>query len=120
MLALIKLTLTLPGLSPPKMSWVTLPIAPTGVVSVSPVTRQATRQPEGQCDRDSSFPNRHAEAGVPEPGKRNKRHELAAAKPAHRRLDVPGLARSRRAEGEHLSEITERAQCRAPAQRKAQ
>src|SRR5215470_5276755 len=42
MLALIKLTLTLPGLSAPKMSWVTLPIAPTGVVSVSPVTRQAT------------------------------------------------------------------------------
>src|ERR1700745_3348308 len=42
MVALIKLTLTLPGLSPPKMSWVTLPIAPTGVVSVSPVTRQAT------------------------------------------------------------------------------
>ena len=25
------------------MSWVILPIAPTGVVSVSPVTRQATR-----------------------------------------------------------------------------
>src|SRR3989449_7097455 len=42
MLALIKLTLTLPGLSAPKMSCVTLPIAPTGVVSVSPVTRQAT------------------------------------------------------------------------------
>src|SRR5262249_10403282 len=42
MLALIKLTLTLPGLSRPKISWVTLPIAPTGVVSVSPVTRQAT------------------------------------------------------------------------------
>src|SRR5947209_6701504 len=42
MLALIKLTVTLPGLSPPKMSCVTLPIAPTGVVSVSPVTRQAT------------------------------------------------------------------------------
>jgi hypothetical protein len=42
MLALIKLTLTLRGLSAPKMSWVTLPIAPTGVVSVSPVTRQAT------------------------------------------------------------------------------
>src|SRR5256885_16366514 len=42
MLALIRLTLTLPGLSAPKMSCVTLPIAPTGVVSVSPVTRQAT------------------------------------------------------------------------------
>src|SRR5207302_5384542 len=42
MLALIKLTLTLPGLSAPKVSCVTLPIAPTGVVSVSPVTRQAT------------------------------------------------------------------------------
>src|ERR1700758_2916101 len=42
MLALIKLTLMLPGLSAPKMSWVTLPIAPIGVVSVSPVTRQAT------------------------------------------------------------------------------
>src|SRR3979409_1600006 len=42
MLALIKLTLTLPGLSAPKMSCVTLPMGPTGVVSVSPVTRQAT------------------------------------------------------------------------------
>src|SRR5947207_7576203 len=42
MLALIKLTLTLPGCNAPKMSCVTLPIAPTGVVSVSPVTRQAT------------------------------------------------------------------------------
>src|ERR1700747_2533480 len=42
MLALIKLTLMLPGLSAPKMIWVTLPIAPIGVVSVSPVTRQAT------------------------------------------------------------------------------
>src|SRR5262249_36783100 len=42
MLALIELTLILPGLSAPKMSWVTLPIAPTGVVSVSPVTRQPT------------------------------------------------------------------------------
>src|SRR2546429_1767004 len=42
MLALIKLTLTLPGLSTPKVSCVTLPRAPIGVVSVSPVTRQAT------------------------------------------------------------------------------
>src|SRR3954451_6111728 len=42
MFALIRLTVTLPGLSPPKMSCVTLPIAPTGVVSVSPVTRAAT------------------------------------------------------------------------------
>src|SRR5262249_8784252 len=42
MLALIRLTLTLPGLSAPKVSCVTLPMAPTGVVSVSPVTRQAT------------------------------------------------------------------------------
>src|SRR5436190_1725791 len=42
MLALIRLMLTLPGLSAPKASWVTLPMAPTGVVSVSPVTRQAT------------------------------------------------------------------------------
>src|SRR4030095_6717600 len=40
MLALIKLTLTLPGLSAPNVSCVTFPIAPTGVVSVSPVTRQ--------------------------------------------------------------------------------
>ena len=32
----------LPGLSAPKVSWVTLPMAPVGVVSVSPVTRQAT------------------------------------------------------------------------------
>src|SRR5262245_13864120 len=42
MLALIKLTLTLQGLSAPNTSCVTFPIAPTGVVSVSPVTRQAT------------------------------------------------------------------------------
>src|SRR5262249_29689786 len=42
MLALIKLILTFPGLSAPKVSCVILPMAPTGVVSVSPVTRQAT------------------------------------------------------------------------------
>src|SRR5436189_1919344 len=42
MLALIKLALMLPGLSASKVSCVTLAIAPTGVVSVSPVTRQAT------------------------------------------------------------------------------
>src|SRR5438876_10520645 len=57
---------------------------------------------------------------VPEPGKSNKRHDLADGKPAHWRLDAAGFARSRRAEGEHLSEITERAQRRAPAQRKTQ
>src|SRR6266581_4208631 len=43
MLALIKLTLTLPGLSAPKVSFVPLPISLMGAVSVSPVTRQATR-----------------------------------------------------------------------------
>ena len=43
MFALIRFTSMLPGLSPPKTSWVTLPIAPMGVVSVSPVTRHATK-----------------------------------------------------------------------------
>src|SRR5581483_9529241 len=42
MLALIRLTFMFPGLIAPNVSWVTLPIAPMGVVSVSPVTRQAT------------------------------------------------------------------------------
>ncbi len=42
MLAAIKFTFTLPGLMAPKVSCVTLPIAPMGVVSVSPVTRHAT------------------------------------------------------------------------------
>ena len=43
MLALMRLTFMFPGLRPPKISCVTLPIAPIGVVSVSPVIRQATR-----------------------------------------------------------------------------
>ena len=43
MLALMRLMFMWPGLSAPNVSWVILPIAPTGVVSVSPVTRQATR-----------------------------------------------------------------------------
>ena len=42
MFALMRLTFMSPGLSTPNASWVILPIAPTGVVSVSPVTRQAT------------------------------------------------------------------------------
>ena len=42
MLALIRLTSMLPGLIAPNVSCVTLPMAPMGVVSVSPVTRQAT------------------------------------------------------------------------------
>ena len=41
-LALIRFTLTFLGCKTPKTSCVILPIAPTGVVSVSPVTRQAT------------------------------------------------------------------------------
>src|SRR5277367_1367519 len=42
MFAAMRLTLMLPGLSAPKVSCVTLPIGPIGVVSVSPVTRHAT------------------------------------------------------------------------------
>jgi hypothetical protein len=41
-LALIKFAVVLPGWSTPNTSWVILPMAPTGVVSVSPVTRHAT------------------------------------------------------------------------------
>ena len=41
--ALIRFTVMLPGLRTPNVSCVIFPIAPTGVVSVSPVTRQATR-----------------------------------------------------------------------------
>src|SRR5438034_11830635 len=61
MLALIKLTLMLPGLSAPKMSWVTLPIAPTGVVSVSPVTRQAT----SASQKDSATAITVSQTGMP-------------------------------------------------------
>src|SRR5207244_801554 len=61
MLALIKLTLMLPGLSAPKMSWVTLPIAPTGVVSVSPVTRQAT----SASQKDSATAITLCQTGMP-------------------------------------------------------
>src|SRR5262250_1877175 len=61
MLALIKLTLMLPGLSAPKMSWVTLPIAPTGVVSVSPVTRQAT----SASQKDSATAIAVSQTGMP-------------------------------------------------------
>jgi len=61
MLALIKLTLTLPGLSAPKMSWVTLPIAPMGVVSVSPVTRQAT----SASQKDSATAIAVSQTGMP-------------------------------------------------------
>ena len=42
MLAAMMLVFMLPGANTPKVSWVILPIGPTGVVSVSPVTRQAT------------------------------------------------------------------------------
>jgi len=42
MFALIRFTFMLPGLSAPNVSCATLPMAPVGVVSVSPVTRQAT------------------------------------------------------------------------------
>src|ERR1035441_374032 len=42
MFALIRFTFMFPGLSAPKVSCVTLPIALMGVVSVSPVTRHAT------------------------------------------------------------------------------
>jgi hypothetical protein len=61
MLALIKLTLTLPGCNAPKMSCVTLPIAPTGVVSVSPVTRQATRASQ----KDSATAITVSQTGMP-------------------------------------------------------
>src|SRR5262249_39065915 len=61
MLALIKLTLTLPGLSAPKVSCVTFPIAPTGVVSVSPVTRQAT----SASKKDSATAMTLCQTGMP-------------------------------------------------------
>jgi hypothetical protein len=61
MLALIKLILTLPGLIAPKASCVTLPIAPTGVVSVSPVTRQAT----SASRKDSITATRLCQTGMP-------------------------------------------------------
>src|SRR5262249_52730867 len=61
--ALIKLTLTLPGLIAPKISWVTLPIAPTGVVSVSPVTRQAT----SASQKDSATAMAVSQTGMPKP-----------------------------------------------------
>src|SRR5215813_514174 len=60
-LALIKLTVTLPGLNAPKMSCVTLPIAPTGVVSVSPVTRQAT----SASQKDSATAIAVSQTGMP-------------------------------------------------------
>src|SRR5262249_37282455 len=61
MLALIKLTLMLPGLSAPKVICVTLPIAPTGVVSVSPVTRQAT----SASQKDSTTATAACQTGIP-------------------------------------------------------
>src|SRR5271169_4768308 len=61
MFALIKLILTLPGCNAPKMSCVTLPIAPTGVVSVSPVTRQATRASQ----KDSATAITVSQTGMP-------------------------------------------------------
>jgi hypothetical protein len=42
MLAAIRFTFKFPGERAPKVSWVIFPMAPIGVVSVSPVTRQAT------------------------------------------------------------------------------
>src|SRR5258707_9111453 len=61
MLALIKLMLTLPGCKAPKISCVTLPIAPTGVVSVSPVTRQAT----SASQKDSATAIAVSQTGMP-------------------------------------------------------
>ena len=40
--AVIRFAVAFPGTSTPKVSWVILPIAPTGVMSVSPVARHAT------------------------------------------------------------------------------
>ncbi len=42
MFAVIRLTVTSPGLMAPKVSWVILLSGPTGVMSVSPVARAAT------------------------------------------------------------------------------
>src|SRR6516165_8377948 len=61
MLALIRLILTLPGLSAPKVSCVIFPIAPTGVVSVSPVTRQAT----SASKKDSATATTLCQTGMP-------------------------------------------------------
>ena len=40
--AVIRLAVTFPGVTTPKVSWVILPMAPTGVMPVSPETRAAT------------------------------------------------------------------------------
>jgi hypothetical protein len=53
------------------------------------------RLPEGQRYRDSSLPERHAETRVPEPGKRNKRHDLTDGKPADWR-ELPARRRGMR------------------------
>ena len=42
MLAAIRLAVTCPGAIPPKMSCVTFPMAPVGVMLASPVIRQTT------------------------------------------------------------------------------
>ena len=60
-LADIRFTLTLPGLSAPNVSWVILPMAPTGVVSVSPVTRHAT----SASANDSSTASAVCQYGMP-------------------------------------------------------
>ena len=57
---------------PPKMSCVTLPIGPIGVVSVSPVTRQATRARKNDSSTaTSALPVGHVEAsrGPARPGR---------------------------------------------------
>src|SRR5207249_11606107 len=56
-----KLPFMLPGPSAPQLSWVTLPIAPTGVVSVSPVTRQAT----SASQKDSATAIAVSQTGMP-------------------------------------------------------
>ena len=66
--ALIKLTLTFPGLSAPKVSWVTdfTHCADTRRIGLARHATGDERQPEGQRYRDSTLPDGHAEVRVPD------------------------------------------------------
>ena len=123
MLALIKLTLTLPGLSAPKISCVTLPIAPTGVVSVSPVTRQATsaNQNDSATAMALSRPkcrSLRAQARQARRATRSGQRQTNSWAPRWPRRGQ--ISCRRRAEGDDLPEIAECAECYAPGQRKTQ
>ena len=88
MLAAIRLMFVSPGLSVPKMSCVTLPIAPMGVVSVSPVTRQATSARKNEKTTASdALPIGHVEGVVGQDGQGDERDDLPDEEPAHGRFE---------------------------------